>query len=151
MIIIQLTKGYSTKVDDDFILNHKWQASVNREGTVWAVRNEISKTILLHREIMGLKNGDKKRINHINKDTLDNRRENLRLSTLVESAGTIKKQKNKSSKYKGVSFCKKFQKWRAYIGGNKTRKYLGSFDNENDAHAAYREEAKIRFGKNFVG
>lgn len=39
-----------------------------------------------------------------------------------------------SSKYKGVSWCKKTSKWRAYVRFNSKRKYLGFFQTEEDAH-----------------
>jgi len=48
--------------------------------------------------------------------------------------------KNKTSKYKGVSYIKKLDKWVSRIEKNKKRIFLGYFNNEIDAHNAYLKE-----------
>jgi hypothetical protein len=39
----------------------------------------------MHRQILGLKSGDRHQVDHINRDKLDNRRQNLRLVTQAEN------------------------------------------------------------------
>ena len=64
-------------------------------------------------------------IDHINNDRLDNRKCNLRESTRAENSHNVSKRES-SSKYKGVSYDKNSQKYRAQYGS----KHLGSFDDE---------------------
>ena len=49
--------------------------------------------------------------------------------------------------YRGVSLRKKSGKWQAGIRFNGINKFLGSFDNEEDAARAYNEAAKIYHGE----
>ena len=81
-----------------------------------------------------------KQLDHINRNPLDNRIENLREATKQQNAGNSKKQKNCSSQYKGVTFHQQATKWQASIGT--PRKYLGLFMTEKEAAQAYATAAK---------
>lgn len=90
---IPLTRGYSAIVDrEDYarLSAFKWTAAVQRRRgfRVYAYRSvwegEKCRTILLHREIMGAKAGES--VDHANRNTLDNRRSNLRIATTSENA-----------------------------------------------------------------
>lgn len=87
-------------------------------------------------------------VDHINKNTLDNRLENLRLCTLLENMRNKPMQKNKiGSKYKGVFRTKNRTKWRARIYTKIDSKTvcvnLGCFHTEKEAAEAYNEAAII--------
>jgi hypothetical protein len=79
-------------------------------------------------------------IDHININPLDNKIENLRILNCSQNTRNQNKRKNCSSKYKGVSWDKQNNKWRADIKINGKSKNLGSFDNEEDAYLAYKKE-----------
>ena len=79
-------------------------------------------------------------VDHINNNSLDNRLENLQLITQRENSS--KDKKNKTSKYTGVCWDKKRNKWKGYIEINKERKYLGYFTDEYEAHLAYQNQLK---------
>lgn len=81
-------------------------------------------------------------VDHINRNRLDNRIKNLRLVTQKENTQNVSKQKNTSSKYKGVSLHKQSNKWTAQIMHNLKITYLGFFDNEEDAARAYNQKAE---------
>jgi hypothetical protein len=85
-------------------------------------------------------------VDHINNIKNDNRIENLRLSTKSQNQGNTKKHTTNTSGYKGVCWHKKDKKWLAQIQHNGKNKYLGNFDNPEDAHAAYVAAAKKIFG-----
>lgn len=77
-------------------------------------------------------------IDHINGSKSDNRLENLQLISQRENKS--KSSKKTTSKYTGVYFQKKTGKYTVMIYINGKIKYLGSFDNQEDAKAAYDQE-----------
>ena len=70
-------------------------------------------------------------VDHKNKNSLDNRIENLRILT--------HQQNQFNSKAKGYCWCKYNKIWKAEIMANDKRIYLGSFKEEADAKNAYLE------------
>lgn len=105
-------------------------------------------TILMHRLILGLEIGDIRKADHKEPSkTLDNRRINLRIANDAESVRNRRKQKNNTSGFRGVSFCKANRKWRARIKVDRKEIMIGYFDTPEEAHAAYCEEARKHFGE----
>ena len=94
-----------------------------------------SRIVPMHREILGLEYGDKRKGDHIDHDTLYNCRNNLRVVTHRQNLSNHKKET--SSVYTGVSWDNKYSKWRVQIMFKRKRKHLGYFDNELDAYKAY--------------
>jgi hypothetical protein len=78
-------------------------------------------------------------IDHINRDRDDNRIENLRPCTHSQNLGNSRARVHK---YKGVTFCKATQKWRAQLNG-----HLGRFDTMEEAALAYNAAATAHFGE----
>jgi hypothetical protein len=107
--------------------------------------NGKTKTIYLHRYLMDFPKGFE--IDHINGNTLDNTRENLRICTHAENTTNRKKRSDNNSSYKGVSWNKNHKKWLSFITVNKKQKYLGYFDTPQEAYAVYCEAAKNLHGK----
>ena len=77
-------------------------------------------------------------IDHINGDKIDNRLENIQLISQRENRSKLSKKT--TSDHVGVYFQKKTGKYTAMIYVNGKVKYLGSFDNQEDAKAAYDQE-----------
>ncbi len=69
----------------------------------------------------------KRRLDHENGNTIDNRIENLRLATHSQNIANSRLRRDSTSGFKGVSFYKAEQKWGAYINKNKKRYFLGLF------------------------
>jgi hypothetical protein len=102
----------------------------------------------LHRYIMKCFD-PAKHVDHINTyviNTLDNRRQNLRIVTPRQNAMNQRKRKGTSSKYIGVCWDKINEKWRASIKIGVTQ-HLGSFDDEIEAGKARDKATKKHFGK----
>ncbi len=144
---IALTKGQITVVDaEDYerINAYRWRATWNPGSShFYAVRcvrtSEGTKTVILAREIMGLCAGEKITVDHINPDeTLDNRKSNLRLATTSQQGMNKHRISRNSTGFKGVSWDKRSNKFRAIICLNKKLIHLGFFGDAALAHEAYK-------------
>lgn len=78
-------------------------------------------------------------LDHINRQRDDNRIENLRPCTHSQNLGNARARVHK---YKGVTFCKATQKWRAQLNG-----HLGRFETMEEAALAYNAAAIEHFGE----
>lgn len=104
------------------------------------------KTYYLYRWILDV--GPEYDVDHINHNTLDNRRSNLRVVTRAKNLQNLTPRKRTSSPYRGVSYYKpnpkwKAAKWRAHITVNGKFISLGYFDDELEA-AKVAAEARRR-------
>ena len=90
-------------------------------------RIRLGNHIYLHRAIMNCPKN--KIIDHINHNTLDNRKENLRICTQEDNQKNRSLSKNNKSGYSGIR--KRDNRYIVEIG--KRRTYLGSFQNLDDA------------------
>lgn len=142
---IELTQGYRTMVDDDVydaIKHIKWYYA---EG--YARRNikenGKQKVQRMHRFIM--ETPSHLQTDHINGDTLDNRKSNLRNCLKADNAKNARKSRKALSHFKGVTkFNNKF--WRARIMVNGQSISLGLHDTEKGAAEAYNSAASKYFG-----
>lgn len=102
---------------------------------------------LLHRVIAGARKGEY--VDHANVDKLDCRRANLRLCRQSENAANRRKIAKRSSRYKGVTWEKREQKWRARITSRQSGRLLslGYFTDEIEAATAYDDAARAQYGE----
>lgn len=138
--------------DEDYEIYSKFKWTIRKDkNTFYAQRCAricgIKKTCILHREICALTKGDGLVVDHVNRNGLDNRRENLRICTVTENNRNTTSRANSTSKYKGVWWEKARRKWRAVIKFDNKSIHLGSFINEIDAAKAYNEAALKYHGK----
>ncbi|MBN1788745.1 MAG: HNH endonuclease [Sedimentisphaerales bacterium] len=128
------------------LIGYPWQLLENRATNYYAARLENRRVISMHREIMNAPKG--RIVDHIDGIGLNNTRQNLRIGTVSQNNMNRKRRnKNFSSKYKGVTWHKDQKKWRVCISYNGERKRLGAFENEEDAAKAYDKAAKIYHGR----
>lgn len=151
MKMIELTKGQVALVDDedfDFLNQWKWIASKDC-NTYYAQRcgsrklnNGKQKTIKMHRLILGLTDG-KIKIDHIDRNGLNNQRSNLRKANDAQSAQNRGAYNGAFSKYKGVMYDNgKFgiKRWIAKFTKNNKCVYVGRFHTEIEAAIAYNKK-----------
>jgi hypothetical protein len=99
------------------------------EGGYWRRKRTA---LLIHRLLMGLEFGDPREVDHINHNTLDNRRSNLERVTPGQNQQNRVGGKG-SSRYMGVNWNKQIGKWCANTSLNYERFFLGTFDSEEEA------------------
>lgn len=103
------------------------------------------KQILLHRLVTDCPKGFD--VDHIDKNTYNNRKSNLRICTRSENLCNRKMQINNSSGVVGVTWSKKDNKWMAYIMLHKKFINLGYFTDINKAAKVRKQVEQKYFGE----
>ncbi len=134
----------------DFEWLSQWRWCLGADG--YAMRNEWlagrarkQRTVLMHRAILGLEPGDPRQGDHVNRDRLDYRRENLRIAERAEKDNqqNVPANAGSSSQYRGVCWDKQHRKWKAQVQLDGRQHYLGYFPDEAEAGtvaASFRAE-----------
>lgn len=133
---IKLSNGGTALVDDEDyagIVVFKWRHNKYAQRTTQC--NYERRTIYMQHQVLKIQPkqlGDKE-VDHINRNPLDNRKENLRIITHAENMRNCLR-----SMYKlGVCFEARRNKWRAYLDRKGyARKFIGYFSTMEEALAA---------------
>lgn len=134
--IVKMPKG-----GEKIIKEHNPKLSITKKGYAKVMltnKQGIRKGFFVHRLVIeNFTNKSKLQVNHKDCNKLNNNIENLEFVTNRENSNHRLSFTNKSSKFAGVTWNKKRNKWQSQkmINGKKT--YLGLFDNENDAYNKY--------------
>lgn len=136
--------------DEEGILllsQHKWYVLPDKTNSYYYLTTSIKqKTFRFHRLLMGNPNG--LCVDHINGDTRDNRKCNLRICTLSQNSINKKCQTNNKSGIPGVRWKNEAKAWEAYIYlGHTNKKFLGYFSQKEDAVAKRLEAERLYFGE----
>lgn len=147
--LIALTRGMYAKVDiEDFdrINTHSWRAMLNRNtGCYYAATNlkidgRNRSSFGMHTMVMNPSPGME--VDHRNRsETLDNRKENLRLATRSQNQANRRLQKNNTSGYRGVAFVKNMGLWRAQTQKNREKTRATYFSSKHEAAREYNRLA----------
>jgi hypothetical protein len=137
---IKFKNGKCALVDDEdyeYLSQFKWRCGKYSTRVNWILEGLVKgkpANIRMHREIMGCTD-PKLDVDHINHNTLDNRKSNLRVCTRSQNGANRRVMKNKACEYLGVR--KRGEKWTAYV----KHIYLGQFETKELAALAYNEAA----------
>lgn len=153
--IIDLYNRYSEKIAETIIdaedyekcKEYKWCLMSMHPRGRYVMNNTVGK---LAQFILGVKTSVNNHLDHINGDTLDNRKSNLRVITNQQNQLKKKIQVNNRSGYRGVHWYQnpgKTSAWEAHIRFNKKGYFLGRFKSKHDAAKAYNEKAIELFGE----
>lgn len=112
-----------SEIDKQLVESHYW--ALHKTGYIHTSGK------YLHRLIMPARAGYV--VDHINRNKLDNRRENLRYATVSENRHNSKLNVNNTSGVKGVSRTKKGAPWAAEVMVNRKRFYLGAYSTIEEA------------------
>lgn len=147
VIEIPLTRGYVTIVDlvDADLADRLW--FISDANYPYPASGSHKRRFRMHRviteRIIGrpLRRGEE--VDHIDGDSLNNRRSNLRVATHQQNIQNRAAWGNSRSGKLGVHWHKKTRKWVAVLKG----KTLGYFTTIEDAHAVYLKAAQEEYGE----
>lgn len=133
---------YFSMSDYEKIKEYCWSEHINKNTGYHSLRAKVNKKVISMHKLLGLYNPD-----HINRNPLDNRRENFNVHT-TNREQCLNQGLRKDNKYgcKGIEWRKQRNKWQARISVNGKQKYLGLFDNKEDAIIS-RLKAEIEYYK----
>lgn len=143
-------EDYEKIKDRTVVLNHDKSTGnfYARLNVYCAIEKKMKTALKVHRVLLDAKQGEI--VDHINHNTLDNRKCNLRICTNSENQRNTRSRRNSTSKYKGVQYRKDSKKWRARITCTEKgyRDFnIGTFCSEIEAAKAYNKKARELFGE----
>lgn len=135
---IPLTKGMFSVVDyEDYVefIKRNWTTKESGGKKFYAVFRNGKDILKMHRLITNCPDG--KMVDHINGDTLDNRRSNLRVCSSHENQCNQKLNSRNASGYRGVFWDNGRGKWCAKINCKGKQITAGYFESKENAATAF--------------
>lgn len=146
-ITIPLAFGRKASVspeDEARIRQHAWFERKARGGNYYAHAYIDGRMISMHRFILELPKGVGT-VDHIDRNGLNNTRENIRVVSPQQNSSR-RIDSRKSNGLRGASRHHRGRQWVAQITVHGKRRYIGCFDTEIEASAAYFAAASEAFG-----
>jgi len=150
---------YIALVDDeiyDFLNQWNWTVAVRKNSkTQYVYRKDYSKgkrnpqTIYIHQVICDffeIKIPEGFEIDHIDRNGLNNQKNNFRIANTTEQGANNGIRKNNTSGFIGVSWNKDKNQWSSYIKVNKKKIHLGYHNTVEEAARVRDIKAKELFG-----
>lgn len=113
-------------------------------------KNGVFSSIYIHRFLLDIHPGDKRIVDHIDGNKLNNQIANLRIATKQQNQLNQRVHaRPHTSQYKGVCWWehKGTAKWLAGIRYQRKKYHLGLFTDEHEAAKAYNKKALELFGE----
>lgn len=137
-------------IDVPLVQPYRWLFRKRQGGDNYYAHTNAKKDgqdvwIMLHRLLLSPPDGMV--IDHINGDGLDNRRCNMRITTVTQNNRNRGKGRNNSSGFKGVYWSSVENKWRVQIRNGKGKVWIGKFNDLTEAARAYDKAARELHGE----
>lgn len=145
---IPLSQDKCALVDDgdyERLSAYQWFLSGPGYAAGFAHADGKFKLVYMHRLILNA--SPDQLVDHINGDTLDNRRQNLRIATPQQNGQNRRLSSLSCSGLKGVGWHKRRCRYHARIQLQGIRYHLGFFDDPEEAALAYDFAARRLFGE----
>jgi hypothetical protein len=151
--LLKTTNNFLFIVDDDWaplVRNHTWCASGAKKSKKKYVTAKLyvdkkTETFLLHRLIVGALRGET--VDHINGNSFDNRRANLRVATHQENLFNRGARKDSESGLKCVFYDKSRGKWAVRIKTKQQGRFFKRYPTKEVAIAEYNRIAREWHGE----
>ena len=145
---IMLTQGKVAIIDNkdlELVSQYKWyfMGCGYAATRPWNKKTKTYSTIYMHRLLMG---NPKDKVDHINQNSLDNRRKNLRICSHAENIRNGKDRVNTTGR-RGVYLHHDGKKFTSKITVNYKQIHLGLFKTKDAAAKAYNKATKKYFGE----
>lgn len=128
---------------DDFEKVSKYHWYEENNGYIRSSGKKKEDKVLLHRLVIGFP--EDIGIDHINHNTLDNRKLNLRIASTSQNAMNRIKSSNNTSGMSGVVWVKSRNKWKSQIKFNGQLIFLGEYDKFEDAEKRRKQAEEEYF------
>jgi hypothetical protein len=152
--------GFKVLIDEDDyerVTAHKWRVMWGKakkeqlyyfRSAFWLKDKKEYKDTFLHRFIMGCTHGDGNVVDHKNHNTLDCRKENLRICTPTQNTQNSRMYRTNKIGYKGIKQDPSTGHWSARIQTpDGVRLSLGTYSSAEDAAKAYDRASLAYFGE----
>jgi len=150
MPFINLTRGFKTQVDDeDFeeLQKHRWCVQGPTNGGYYAVCRMNGKIVSMSRWLLNAMKTDY--VDHLNGDTLDNRRWNLRLVRNSDNVRNSKLRKTNKTGIRGVCWDKRRQKFLVTCKVKGKQHFIGYVDDLETGGQMHRRYLEELLGKDY--
>lgn len=105
------------------LAGYNWQIGSHGYAQRWV--SERGKPDVLHRLLLGLMPGDRRQVDHKDRNKLDNRRSNLRITTPAQNSQNVPRPKRNVYPNHG--------RWMARVKLRGKNHYLGTYDDPEEA------------------
>lgn len=135
---------YISEEDLELYNSYSWYIKNNGSNNLYLVRQDKNKKeYSFHRTVLNVLD-NKVHVDHINGNSLDNRRENLRICSNAQNRRNSKLNKRNTTGFKGVRKSKRLldKPYQALIGFEDRQYILGYYKTAIEAAKAYDIKAK---------
>jgi hypothetical protein len=136
------------KQDSDLQIVGAYKTHPQAQTAYVRIKNNLYMHRVIMERLLSRKLERSEKVDHINGNGLDNRRENLRVVTHSQNLANRSMTRRTTNRFKGITQCKRTGKWQSKIMVDYKTIYLGTFKTDEEAAKEYDWAAICYFGDN---